>query len=196
MAGAGWPSTRESLIDRVKTVGDDGSWDEFIAIYAPVIDGYLKRRGLQAADCDDLTADIIAGLLRKIAKHDKNKGRFRDWLRKVTDNRLKDWLRRRKRGEIGAGGDDPQIDEPTAEYYWTEAFYSGILRRALQILKQELNETDWRVFHETFTNERPCKAVAVEMGYSLSSIHKKRAAAVGRLKEIMFYLSEDWPIQP
>ena len=49
-----FPETSYSLIERVKHLGDDASWVEFLAIYQPVVYRMAKRRGLQDADAQDV----------------------------------------------------------------------------------------------------------------------------------------------
>jgi RNA polymerase sigma-70 factor (ECF subfamily) len=53
MAGA--PPTRPSLLVRLRDFQDRQAWAQFVEVYAPVVYGYLRKRGLQDADAADLT---------------------------------------------------------------------------------------------------------------------------------------------
>ena len=48
------PETRESLLIRLADAADAAAWDEFVAIYRPMILRLGLRKGLQATDADDL----------------------------------------------------------------------------------------------------------------------------------------------
>ncbi|MFM2216331.1 MAG: hypothetical protein RL240_649 [Planctomycetota bacterium] len=54
-----WPETSESLILRLNNQQDVAAWNEFQAIYRPVVLRMALRRGLQLADADDLTWQIL-----------------------------------------------------------------------------------------------------------------------------------------
>ena len=49
-----WPETSESLILRLNNQQDVAAWNEFLAIYRPVVLRMALRRGMQHADADDL----------------------------------------------------------------------------------------------------------------------------------------------
>lgn len=48
------PETRASLIVRLRDVADVAAWDEFVAIYGPLVYRLAIRQGLQAADAEDV----------------------------------------------------------------------------------------------------------------------------------------------
>ena len=50
----GSPVTRPSLLMRIRDHRDERAWSQFVEIYAPLIDGYGRKHGLQAADAADL----------------------------------------------------------------------------------------------------------------------------------------------
>ncbi len=56
--------TRLSLLARVRNLGDGRSWDEFHAIYRPLIFGYLRSMGLNEDDAQELTQEVFCRLMR------------------------------------------------------------------------------------------------------------------------------------
>lgn len=62
-----FPETSETLIARVKNLGDVDSWSEFVGIYQPTILRMAKRRGLQDADALDVAQQILISVANSIS---------------------------------------------------------------------------------------------------------------------------------
>ena len=54
------PTTRATLLVRLRDAGDEDAWQQFLELYAPVVFRLYRRRGLQDADAADLTQDVLA----------------------------------------------------------------------------------------------------------------------------------------
>ena len=68
-AGMGSPKselTSLTLLDRVgKDSSDHAAWGEFVAYYGPKIRTWCCQRGLQSADADDVTQNVLLRLARR-----------------------------------------------------------------------------------------------------------------------------------
>jgi RNA polymerase sigma-70 factor (ECF subfamily) len=97
--------TRPSLLLRIRDANDSDSWADFATVYGPVIRGYCRRRGLQEADADDVSQEVLAQVARSIESFDyePGRGRFRDWLGAVTRNKIVRFLEVKRRGGPAAG---------------------------------------------------------------------------------------------
>ena len=93
------PATRASLLVRLRDGGDSEAWQEFVHLYAPIIYGFARKRGLQDADAADVAQDVLKQVSQSIRGfvYDQEKGRFRDWLRTVARNKVLRFLRQRQR---------------------------------------------------------------------------------------------------
>src|SRR5207253_552599 len=56
------PSTRLSLVARLRDAGDHAAWAAFVRLYAPAVYRFARRHGLQDADAADLTQDVLRGV--------------------------------------------------------------------------------------------------------------------------------------
>ncbi len=54
-----FPETRATLIANVKSPENRQAWEEFVVIYRPAIYRIARRRGLQDADAQDLTQNVL-----------------------------------------------------------------------------------------------------------------------------------------
>ena len=52
------PTTRASLLIRLKAPRDERAWTEFVEIYEPLIHRLARARGVEALDADDLAKDF------------------------------------------------------------------------------------------------------------------------------------------
>jgi DNA-directed RNA polymerase specialized sigma24 family protein len=84
--------TRISLLERVCNLRDDRSWSEFDTIYRPLIFGYLRGLKIQEHDAHNLTQAVFCRLMVSLPnfKLDRQKGRFRTYLWRLTYNTLVD----------------------------------------------------------------------------------------------------------
>src|SRR5690348_17125338 len=53
------PETRASLLVRIRDGRDTEAWQQFIQLYAPLVYGFARRRGLQDADAADLMQEVL-----------------------------------------------------------------------------------------------------------------------------------------
>ena len=84
-----FPQTRSSLIAQVQSPEDREAWDQFVLIYRPVIYRMARRRGMQDADAQDLSQDVLIRISKSIKGWVPQEGvRFRHWLRKVASNAI------------------------------------------------------------------------------------------------------------
>src|SRR4051794_19657995 len=103
------PPTRASLLARLRDPRDAEAWGQFVELYAPLIFGWGRRRGLQDADAADLTQEVLRAVAASLpaAGYDPAKGAFRGWLYAVTRNKLNTFLARQGRAPRGSG--DPEV---------------------------------------------------------------------------------------
>src|SRR3954454_22861219 len=129
------PSTRASLLLRLRDPRDHEAWVEFVDLYEPVTYRLLRRHGLQDADAREVMQELFLAVSRSIDRWDpaKERGSFRGWLRRVARNLVINWLRQRHRQTPAVGGSDMQAllnAVPAAEGPETAEF-DRELRRAL-----------------------------------------------------------------
>src|SRR5579862_5749301 len=102
------PSTRTSLLLRLRDSQDHEAWVEFVSLYEPVAYRLLRRHGLQDADAREVMQELFMAVSRSIERWDpaQERGSFRGWLRRVARNLVINWLQQRQRREAATGGSD------------------------------------------------------------------------------------------
>jgi RNA polymerase sigma factor (sigma-70 family) len=105
------PATRASLLVRIRDGQDREAWRQFVQVYAPVVYGFARKRGLQDADAADLMQEVLRSVAVAAGRldYDAGRGSFRGWLYTVTRNKIFNVLDSRRRRDVasaarGAGG--------------------------------------------------------------------------------------------
>jgi RNA polymerase sigma-70 factor (ECF subfamily) len=191
------PSTRPSLLLRLRDPADADSWQTFVTVYAPLVYGYCRRHGAQHADAEDVAQQVLARVSQAIRDfcYDRERGRFRDWLGTVTRHELARHLGRQERAGRGAGGDDrlAEVPAPEADGDWDAAFRARVLEAALERVRPHFGEPVWRAFEGVWRQGRPAPEVAAELGLPIDAVYSAKSRVLKRLREEILLLAEDVP---
>jgi RNA polymerase sigma factor (sigma-70 family) len=105
-------TTSSSLLDRLKRARPDAAeWHLLQDIYLPLVRSWLARVPGLGAEADDLAQEALVVLFRELPSFERRRhGSFRAWLRQITVNRLRAFVRaRHKRPRAGLGPEGEQL---------------------------------------------------------------------------------------
>src|SRR3954451_8863264 len=110
------PLTRASLLVRIRDGGDHDAWKQFVGVYAPVVYGFARKRGLQDADAADVMQEVLRSVAGAAARleYDPKRGSFRGWLYTVARNKIFNFLEA-GRHRLGRGSGDSAVREKLEE---------------------------------------------------------------------------------
>jgi RNA polymerase sigma factor (sigma-70 family) len=194
------PTTRRSLVLRLRNLDDEAAWAEFVDVYEPLILRLAQRKGLQEADARDLCQDVFRAVAVAIDRWDPDpaKGRFRAWLFRIARNLLVNFLARERRWPRGSGRTSVQdlLDAQPATDAGADAEFVAEFRRrafrwAAQKVKNEFTESTWQAFWKTGVENRPVSEVAAELGLSPGAVYIARSRVLARLRERVEQLTEE-----
>ena len=185
------PTTRLSLLMRLRDAHDRLAWDQFVGLYAPLVYGFARRKGLQDADAADIAQDVLTSVAQQMRQweFDPQRGSFRGWLFTIARNRLKNWKSSAARRLDGSGGDDhhevmlaqPEPDSEAAD--WDAEYARRVFRWAAGLVREAVTEQTWRAFEATAVAGRSGPEVAEELGMSVGAVYLARSRVMARLKE-------------
>ena len=185
------PETRESLLLRIRDPSDAVAWEQFVAVYQPLILRLARRRGLQDADAEDLAQQVLASVSRAIGgwEKDHERGRFRSWLLRIARNEIVNAMTRRRR-DLGRGGtsmlerlQQHPADEQAIEELIEDEHRRAVFRWAAEEVRPEFHEGTWLAFWLTTIEALPVEEAAAELGKSVGSVYAARSRVMRRLKE-------------
>jgi RNA polymerase sigma-70 factor (ECF subfamily) len=138
------------------------AWKDFFVLYRDLIVRWCRGRGLQREDAEDVTQGVMLRIFEMLqqGKYDPARGKFRSWLRTVTNRAMHDYQRARKLPGIRTGDDEvSQLLERVEAHddlgHEIELEYQReLLSNALQRVRQRVSERDWRAFSLRFIERR------------------------------------------
>src|SRR5262249_54445480 len=91
-----FPETRASMLANLQTGGAAGRWRDFYEQYAPAVFRVARLRGLPDMDAEDIVQQVMLSVIQNIEgfTYDIDRGRFRQWVRLVAENKIRDLHRR------------------------------------------------------------------------------------------------------
>jgi RNA polymerase sigma factor (sigma-70 family) len=177
------PETRLSLILRLRNADDVLAWREFVEIYGPVIRAMARNRGLQVADVDDVTQEVLTRVAKSVERWepDRDRGSFRGWLAAITRNLVIQSFRSRSR--LPATGQDSQIVDLTEDKEFDLESERQLFRWAARKVQQQFEPKTWQAFWLTAVDGRSAESVAQQLGTTKAQIYVSRSRVMGQLKE-------------
>jgi RNA polymerase sigma-70 factor (ECF subfamily) len=185
-------ATSRSLLERVKA-DDQSAWETLIAAYGPLVYRWLRRWDLQEHEAADVFQEVFGALARHIAGFRKqNEGdTFRGWLHRITDNKVRDHLRKLGREPGGEGGTEaqlrlanlPEVLPPEGDDSVTEQAELGLLRATVELIRGEFEGRTWQAFWLTAVDGRLPAEVAAELHMSPGAVRVAKSRVLKRLRE-------------
>jgi RNA polymerase sigma factor (sigma-70 family) len=194
------PSTRASLLVRLRDPRDERAWSEFVDIYTPLVYRLARRRGLQDADAIDLTQEVFRAVAAAIDRFDIDpaRGAFRAWLSRIARNLTINALAARDRQVRGSGDTSVarMIDEQQAASEEPSAEFDAEYRRRLfdwaaDRVRAEISETEWRAFSMTGVEGREPREVAEALAISVGTVYSYKSRVMARLRRLIEQVDQD-----
>jgi RNA polymerase sigma factor (sigma-70 family) len=195
--GSQTPSTRITLLARLRKTEDAEAWRTFVDLYTPLVYRFCRSRGLQDADARDVTQQVLAIVHRTIGRfeYDRERGRFRNWLGAVAAHEITRQQRKDRRPGKGAGeglGEAAALMETAAaDPAWIEEFNGYIFQRALEQVRQEFDGLVWQAFELTWLQDAKPRDAASQLGKPTAWVYKSRYRVLKRLREALEFLADD-----
>ena len=188
-----FPETRDSLLVQVQDPANRDAWELFARIYRPVIVRIAKARGMQNADAQDLSQQVLMAVASAFGDWEKRdeSTRFRHWLSRVTKNAILNALMRRPKDQAVGGssveellGEAVERDGATTALLETE-LHRELYLRAAEMVKVEFRPDSWQAFELSIAGDLTIEEVAEQLGKSVGAIYTARSRIMFRLREVI-----------
>jgi RNA polymerase sigma factor (sigma-70 family) len=172
-------STRVTLLHRLnQNPGDQISWAEFVRLYGPAIRGWLTHWGLQEADSQDVTQNVLLRLTAKLPqfKYDPSRS-FRGWLKTLTHHAWHDFVTEAGYRNRGSGDTSilDQLQSVAAREDLTarvEAeFDKELLEVAMARARERVAANTWEAFKLSALDGIVPQEVADKLGVRVSQVY-------------------------
>jgi RNA polymerase sigma-70 factor (ECF subfamily) len=189
--------THPSLLLRVRNADDAAAWETFVRIYGPLIYSYCRRKNLQENDAADVAQEVLTRVSKAIRtfEYDPNKGRFRDWLGRITHNEIVRLLQAKGKNPQDIGEDNNvELVAGDSGSAWDDHFHAALLDAALKRIESEFEPETWRAFRAVWIETQSPTQAAAELGISVEKTYVAKSRVLKRLQAELLVLCEDIPL--
>src|SRR5258706_1607771 len=154
-------ATRASLLDRLRDVEDQASWQRFFDTYWRLIHGVALKAGLTEAEAQDVVQETVISVAKHLPgfRYDPKVCSFKTWMLRMTRWRIIDQIRKRLPSgqSIDIADDDDAtamaaLDQlttgkaPELEAVWNEEWQKTLLAAAMERVKQRVSPDTFQMF--------------------------------------------------
>lgn len=186
------PSTRPSLLVRIRDPQNERAWREFLDIYEPLVYRLARRKGFQDADARELTQEVFLAVASAIDRWDPDpsRGSFRAWLFRIARNLMINLLVSRQRHPQATGSTEIKhlLEEQAAPVGEDSALFDREYKReafrwAAQQIRSQFRETTWKAFWLSSVEGKEVKRVAKTLGITAGAVYIARSRVMARLRQ-------------
>ena len=183
------PKTRHSLVARLADSANGAAWNEFLEIYEQAIYRYALSRGLQPADAENVTQQVLEAVMAKSPAWDSSAGgSFGAWLFRVTRNlAAKAWNEQGKyaRQLEDSGGSrlsdvaSPADDEQSIfQFEYRKALFHWAAKR----VRDRFAPQTWDAFWQGVVQSKPPEQIASDLDISVASVYVAKCRVLSRVR--------------
>lgn len=193
--------TRETLLSRLKDMGDEESWQEFFETYWKLIYGTARKAGLADDEAQDIVQETVISVAKNIAgfKYDPAICSFKSWMLQLTRWRIiNQWKKRQRQQDryfIAGSAANASLEESDGtpileripdpagldlEAIWEDEWEKHLLSVAMERVKRQVAPEQLQVFDLYCVEQWPARKVARTLGVSVGQVYLAKHR-VGRL---------------
>lgn len=174
--------TRQSLLQRLKGLENQDSWQQFFETYWNLIYTTATRSGLNDAEAQDVVQETVICVVRSMPQfnYDPKIGSFKAWLRKLTRWRILDHIRKRKAGPVRMADFDgdlsfllelPDESDNCFASQWDEEWRRAMIDSAVSRTKLKVDEKQFQIFDLCALQGWPVEKVASTLKISRPRVY-------------------------
>ena len=185
--------TSLTFLDELCQSSDEKSWERLVQLYAPLLNRWIRRYEVQDSDADDLIQDVLVVVMRELPsfRHNRQKGAFRSWLRRIAVNRLRNAWRARGREPRGSGDSDlmRQLEElednrSQISRIWEQEHDRHVTQKLLEQIEPRFTENTRLAFRRLVLDGASADEVATELGMSLNAVFTAKSRVLRELRRL------------
>jgi len=184
-------TTRRTLLERVRDPADREAWEQFFELYAPLLEGYARARGLARTDAQEVRDQCLEVLVRRLPtfEYERARGRFQAWLHEIARGEVVDHLRR-ARGVRHETAELTALPDPEAapDEHWERHWRAEHLRYGLRIALEEEAADARRAFELLLLDELSVPDACALTGLNANQVYKAKARILRRVRAALEHL--------
>ncbi|MCR9202571.1 MAG: sigma-70 family RNA polymerase sigma factor [Planctomycetaceae bacterium] len=169
---------------------DPNAWPELVRLYRPLILRWLQSCQVSESDAEDISQEVLIQVLRLIDdfEHNGRVGAFRNWLRAVTHNVMRNHLRKAEQHETWLSDKlrftvtALSSDSSDATRQFNREHDRMIVERLLGELNDEVSLRAMTIFRRYCLLEESAESVAADLAISVNCVYVTRVRVLQKLR--------------
>ena len=182
--------TSPTLLARLR-VAEPSAWNRVVHVYSPLVFAWCRRTGLSSDDSADVLQEVWCAVAKAVDRFDGAApgATFRGWLYTITRRKQADYFRAASRRPLAEGGSSAQgrwaelpEQEPDDSFADLRTGHAGVMRRAIECIRQDFEPITFRAFWATAIEGRSAKEVSDTLGVTQAVVYQSKSRVLRRLK--------------
>ena len=194
-------SVSTSLLDRIK-LRDPAAWARMVDLFTPLVYGWCRMARLQKADAAEVGQEVFKAVYRSVGRfrRDRPGDTFGGWLRTITQNKLRDFIKRKRArvdDPIGGSKAKHELQQiPSEEDVETAVAprpneHEALSQRAILMIRNEFNDRDWQAFWRVTVDLQATSDVARDLNMTLNMVYLAKSRILARFRAEFAELLEE-----
>lgn len=182
--------TRATLLDRLKDWKDNASWQVFFDTYWRLIYSFALKNNLTPAEAEEVVQETLIEVARQMPdfKYKPELGSFRSWLLTLTNWRVSDQRRKRRKADrLVAEAWQVDAAEPapakTLEDAWNADWEKNIFQAAMDNVRRRMDPAKYQIFDFVVNKEWPPEKVAKAFRINIENVYSIKHRLCEMVKE-------------
>ncbi|HEV8541533.1 MAG TPA: sigma-70 family RNA polymerase sigma factor [Verrucomicrobiae bacterium] len=190
-------ATRASLLDRLRDLEDQSSWQRFYDTYARLICGVARRVGLTEAEAEDILQETVISVAKHIPGfvYDPRVCSFRTWMLRLTRWRIINQMNKRITTHAAPRTHDEEETSPSPaatlsggqfpefDAIWQREWEEAALEIAIDRVKHRISPDQFQIFDLYALRGMNVVQVAAALGTNAARVYLVKHRVAGMLKQ-------------
>ena len=171
---------------------ESSGWRYLLESYEPMVRSILAQKGLDDSSADDVAQNVMAIVSKKLRDFERQRpGSFRTWLRSITVNCLRDFLKSRHYRSRAAGGTEMldmanSMADSSSEFtkLWNQQHAAHVLEELLKAVTPEFSAKSIEIFRRLAINNESVDCVARDLEMTKNACVVARSRVFRRLRSV------------
>jgi RNA polymerase sigma factor (sigma-70 family) len=188
------PITRTSLLLRLRSGADPTGWSEFVRLYEPLLESFVRRAFVPEQDVPDVVQNILMRLIRALPRfeYEPDRGRFRAWLGAVCRTAVVDWRRARPQTVSLSCSIASAIHSAEGDPAWELEHRRHVLRHATAAVRSQVSASAWLCFERYVLTGQSAESVAAALQLTPAAVYVITSRIRARLRQKCAQFDEDF----
>lgn len=190
--------TSLTLLQQLQDKHNAQARERFVEVYGRLIEGLAVYFGARGDEVKEITDEVVLRILKYIFTYKPEKGSFRAWLKSVTNNAWRDFVKHARRGQSVGGTDWVEIiraipAQQEFEKRMDEGSLLYLLDCAMDEVKQNVSKVQWNCFHAFHIEGLTGEQVADKVSIHRDSVYQNNKSVKDMLKVVFERMQNENP---